>query len=550
MLRPALLLPPKRLSTPRFDRGPLDPSRGSATRRSGSYMDGTHARWSGGTFRTHHGRRLTETRVTRMSRRCRARNVPDQLRASGHSAISLLLYPALTYASVDEVADAVGSRDVTSLGLFTVGVGGRSMALVIGTLNLIVLARALGPVGRGQYFVFVSLLLVLTTLADLGISQSAVVFGGRYEVRIGEIHRILVRYAALFALLVFVVGTLVILAAGDALLPNIPREWSFVALVTLPLAVYASYWSAMMIGLRQVVSVTGVQLAAATLSLAGNVGFVAPSGSAVSAVLVYVAVLALQAAAMFWLQHRMVAGANEPPKDPRGLGRDMLLFGLRGYPNSLGMLLWSRSAVFVLNVFHGPGAVGAYSVAQALAERILLPIQSLQDLVYNRMTHLPPAEATQTMNRYLRIGIALMVPIVATGILVSPMLVTLLFSEAFDAAATPLRVLLVGSAVMVIPVLLSTYMLGQRGRPGLLSILSLLNGCINLLLLFVLVPGRAETGAAIAALTAQVVGIAVVLALYLRTARTEWNAALVLKRADLALVKQQILEMIAPRSAR
>ncbi len=111
---------------------------------------------------------------------------------------------------------------MTSLTLFLVGFGGRSVVLVLGTLNLIVLARALGPVGRGQYFVFVSLLIVLTTIADLGISQSAVVFGGRHERRAGEIHGLLVRYAILFAALVLAAGGVVLIASGEALLPNIP----------------------------------------------------------------------------------------------------------------------------------------------------------------------------------------------------------------------------------------------------------------------------------------------------------------------------------------
>ena len=45
MLRPAWLLPPKRLSTPRSGKGDLSPHLGSATRRSDAYRDGTSTRW-------------------------------------------------------------------------------------------------------------------------------------------------------------------------------------------------------------------------------------------------------------------------------------------------------------------------------------------------------------------------------------------------------------------------------------------------------------------------------------------------------------------------
>ena len=45
MLRPALLLPPQRLLTPRSDRTDLSASLGPATRRFGAYRDGTCTRW-------------------------------------------------------------------------------------------------------------------------------------------------------------------------------------------------------------------------------------------------------------------------------------------------------------------------------------------------------------------------------------------------------------------------------------------------------------------------------------------------------------------------
>ena len=58
MLRPACLLPPLRLLTPRYRPSSLEHKLGPATRCSGLYLDGTHTRWSGGTFRTHHGSSL------------------------------------------------------------------------------------------------------------------------------------------------------------------------------------------------------------------------------------------------------------------------------------------------------------------------------------------------------------------------------------------------------------------------------------------------------------------------------------------------------------
>jgi len=72
MLRPACLLPPLRLLTPRYRPSSLEHKPGPATRRSGPCLDGTHTRWSGGTFRTHHARSLLtgSVRAAALGSRC------------------------------------------------------------------------------------------------------------------------------------------------------------------------------------------------------------------------------------------------------------------------------------------------------------------------------------------------------------------------------------------------------------------------------------------------------------------------------------------------
>lgn len=70
MLRPANLLPPKRLLTPRSGHRDLSLRLGPATRRPGAYRDGTLTRWINTArkqtqlpsvcFKTHHDRMLNE----------------------------------------------------------------------------------------------------------------------------------------------------------------------------------------------------------------------------------------------------------------------------------------------------------------------------------------------------------------------------------------------------------------------------------------------------------------------------------------------------------
>src|SRR5207249_9147402 len=78
-----------------------------------------------------------------------------------------------------------------------------------------------------------------------------------------------------------------------------PSEWYFAGLALVPLTVYANFWTGMMIGARRIVETNAVQLSMSALSLVANLAFVATTGSPVAAVVVFAAVLAVQAATMF-----------------------------------------------------------------------------------------------------------------------------------------------------------------------------------------------------------------------------------------------------------
>src|SRR5436309_3378478 len=75
-------------------------------------------------------------------------------------------------------------RDIVT-GSGTLSLWAVTLSLRIGTtlvtlVNIVIIARLLGPTESGQYFVFVSVVLVLAVVAELGLSQSAIVFPSMY----------------------------------------------------------------------------------------------------------------------------------------------------------------------------------------------------------------------------------------------------------------------------------------------------------------------------------------------------------------------------------
>jgi O-antigen/teichoic acid export membrane protein len=414
----------------------------------------------------------------------------------------------------------------------------------LGIANYAILARVLGQHGTGQYFLFVAVLLAFSLVAELGLSQSATVFAGRKNASPSTIHRFLIGWAAGVGTAAGVVSMLLLPILRERWIPDLPEDSLWLAAVALPFAIYANLWTGLAIGMERVLTANAVQLASALLTLILTIiSVVWLRGGVPAAISVYVAVLAVQSVAMLALARRFSAGEQRADIS-KALSTDLIGFGLRGYTGALSTLVWARSTLFVLDHFHGAAAVGAFSVAQQLAEKMLLPAHIIKDVVYKRIASASRAEATDMTNRYLRLITCGLIPLMLLGGWTAPYVCAWIFGPQFAAAARPFQVLLLGTMVMLVSIVLIPFFLSQLNRPGLLSILAWVNGVVNVSLALLLVPRMGVIGAALAMLCTQVLGTVIVFFMYLRLAPTRFVGTTQLSTHDLALVFSEFAALV------
>ncbi|HYY56613.1 MAG TPA: hypothetical protein VE842_04720, partial [Pyrinomonadaceae bacterium] len=130
-----------------------------------------------------------------------------------------------------------------------------------------------------------------------------------------------------------------------------------------------------------------------------------------------------------------------------------------------------------------------------------------------------------------------------------PLVVTLLFGGTYLRAAQLCRLLLPGTVITSACILLSIYFLGQLRRPGLLSIFAWLQALLNLALSLLLIPKMAETGAALALVTAQIVSGSCFLIFYLRSTATGIKQLVYINREDIAIVRRQLGPIMGVKGA-
>lgn len=415
----------------------------------------------------------------------------------------------------------------------------------VGTLNVIVVARTLGPAGSGQYFVFVAFVMVVAAIVELGFSQSATVFLARDPDAIRAIHSVLLRRTAVTSALLVVAGIVITLAWRNVqVLPSIPSEWLWLAAFAIPFTLYANVWNGMAIGLSRNVTAGFVQLAIAVLSCVLNIILLAVlRGRALSAVAAFLMSSVAQTATMMALVPRFVRGGRAA-HHRANLGREMLSFGLRSYAGTLSSFVWMRVPVFLLDTFHGPTAVGLFSTAQQLADRVLLPAQVAKEVIYHDIASVGRNDATAMTNRYLRVAISALIPLICIVAVSAPFLLRIVLGSEYVPAAGIFRILFVGSMIMIVPTLLVPYFLGQLRAPGLLSVLAWINVVINTSIALLLIPRYGETGAAISLVLTQLLGTALALGVYLRRAGTTFAGAILVQPRDVVALTRRFCDAI------
>jgi O-antigen/teichoic acid export membrane protein len=407
-------------------------------------------------------------------------------------------YALGTFAGLAYEARQIGRRLLAAgegrLGQDAVKTFGALMLAILGGVAAgIVIARTLGPDGRGLFELGRVLAIVLAIPAGLGLGRAAVFFRPRGQISDeGILGAVLAPLAS---------GGL----AGGLLAVSLlatrsshPLDGPEIALASaaVPLIAFFTQGQAALQGIGQ-------QVWFRRTLAAREFVFLLLLGVALaleeSVLIVLAAWCAHWLLSALWVGRLLMRTCGRP-KVPTDIFGRLVVFGAS--QAAIGFLLQAHLRVdaFVVQGFKGTAELGFYAVAFGLAELLVYGGRAVGLSLYPRTAessaHDPTGGAGRTarsLRVVLMLALAGAVALAAGG----PALIELLFGGAFAPAGEPLRVLLPGAVAMALFVVLQNDLSG-RGR-----ILSVAGSgfaalAANLGLNFLLVPRMGATGAALA----------------------------------------------------
>jgi antigen flippase len=366
----------------------------------------------------------------------------------------------------------------------------RLFKLVAGVLASVITARALGPTGRGEFFVVVTVAAVVVQFANLGLHASNTYLVARDRSLLAPLSA-----NSLWAAL-GIGGACALAAASLAVVRGQFFELpAALALFLLPLVPGGLF----------LLLVLNLLIGSGRVSLFNSLDAV---GSALSLLLIALAALVLPTTAGFLSAASMAAvlaciaawiGLRRIVQFSLGIHTRLfqtgLLFALKAYAVSVLSIITLRANVLILQYSSGPSDVGTYSIALQIADVLGILPGSIALVLFPRLI----GDRSQPWPTALRNSAAVGLMLVAASALTSllaPHLIPALFGVDFASAADALTLLLPGVVLLGMATVLSQF-LAAIGFPSSLVIAWGIIAAVAVALSITLVPTLGATGAAL-----------------------------------------------------
>lgn len=412
----------------------------------------------------------------------------------------------------------------------------RALTAAFVAIGAVILARYLGPEGRGLVATATAGPLITVLLLVVGLSVSNVYFIAREEVSVsGALGTSMAVGGGLgsAAALVYVGVALVL---QDSTLRGLPTPYIVVGALLVPASLTARYVASIAQGLQRIALLNSVGLlqavATVLLSLVLLVGLRAGPlvalAIAVGSVLVSVTPVLIVLTKDYGRWHF-----------ERGYVARSVRFAAKGEAGNFITFLGYRLDLIIVTALLGFGASGHYFVAFTAVELLWMVPNAIATVLFPRVAAsvaMGAHPSIESSTALARLTTLLLVGFAIIGGILAPLVVPLVFSAEYSASILPLELLIPGVVLFGVGKVLTADLSG-RGHPGVSTVAVAVAVVVMVALDMILIPAYGLPGAGAASSISYAVAFVIQAVIFKRITGTPVGSVLVARRSDIAQMR-------------
>lgn len=418
----------------------------------------------------------------------------------------------------------------------------KAISMIIGMATGIILARALGPAGKGSYTLITTFPAIIFCFVHFGIAEANVYFL-RKQPR--QIDPAIVRgNTLLFTLIISGFAILVLLILKSyllrSILAGISDGYFYIIVLLIPAFLFETFGSSLLVAYERFKLLSSIDFLLRLMDTALVLLVIYVFRLGLTGVLVsFLFYFIVKCAILFLYGFRGETVRWRP--DFKSM-YSSIRFGLKSHAQSLTGILHYKVDIYILAVFVGVTEIGYYSIAVALVSLIFFIPDAVGHVMYPRVAALKDDEANaftaQTCRNTLFITVAPAIAILLFG----RFLIGFLYGQEYLPACRALYLLMPGTAMMCVYKIL-TRNFTSRNRQQLTVYAGLLGLATNLAFNLILIPKMGIAGAALATTVSYSVTSLLLLFFFLKESMVSMSEALLIKNSDIAQMFHEVQKL-------
>jgi len=368
--------------------------------------------------------------------------------------------------------------------------GTRLLVVAVAFATAIVIARELGPAGRGLYAVAVTLGAIGAQFGNLGLHASNMYYVARNRALLP---------ALIGNTLAVVFGACVLAALSGIALFFWPRlspihgTLLLLALASVPVSLAYLLIQGLLLGVNKVRAYNNIESGGKLLALVLICILALLHGSTVE--LYFGVTLACVMVTFLWSLLRLKRDAAEPPKLSFAVFRQSISLGMRAYVIAFFGFLLLRIDLLMVKYMLGATEAGYYSISQVLAENTMMFPVVVGLLLFPKLSATKEKEEkVRLANKAVLVTAALMLPVVVIAALAAGPIISMAFGRSFLPAVAPFAWLMPGTYFLGIETVM-VQLLNSEGFPPIIVAAWIADTIVNVAVNFWAIPRYGIAGA-------------------------------------------------------
>jgi O-antigen/teichoic acid export membrane protein len=395
----------------------------------------------------------------------------------------------------------VKNQEKTSLrDIFLNLICGRVFIFIFGFANSILVARSLGPQGRG----YLSLLLTAALFSGLILcpfNNSGTVLIGRNPDKLKTLTYNSLLGAVLAIFLLFCIYAVCPKNLIIGLLGNLPKEWLYLLFGLISFQILTGSLNGLLMGLEEYYFGNYIMLFNYTAVFFLNIVVLLWFRLGVTGAMFVFTLAQFGVFAATFLRLRASKRWNPNSRvffTPHIM--ESITMGMRAIAANLAALMIFRSNVFFIKYFLGPAQVGIYAVGINVAEMVLVVGSILNVVIFSRAAAQKNIEESVVRSARFSFfaGLAFFLLVAITGKWIFP----LAYGREFAGSLVPCLIVMLGVAVSNFYAPISGYIVGRAGYPVSYLLANFIGLILSIVLNIFLIPVFGLYGAAVSVVLA------------------------------------------------